>query len=312
MYRQSLRASATLRSAAVRAATRPSARLTLSKIGSRSYSSGGESQQKSSSTFFTAASYIAPTLLAVAGYWAFVDRPYKNAKAAKSAAAAVSTPSTPEIVEEKEEEVVFVGDIPEEKDAESSSDFEIETLALIKAAEEALAKEVPAEASALVSEIVDDSQAISGAIADVVESLAEGATQIAEEVTAIAKDTTEGKDKKSESTGTEGAFNAETGEINWDCPCLGGMANGPCGEEFKTAFSCFVYSEDEPKGIDCIEKFSAMQECFKRHPEIYAEEIREAEPFPEEAQLEASNSDESKSEEPKSEVTESASEPTEK
>lgn len=53
----------------------------------------------------------------------------------------------------------------------------------------------------------------------------------------------------------QGAFNPETGEINWDCPCLGGMAHGPCGEEFKTAFSCFVYSNEEPKGMDCIEKF---------------------------------------------------------
>jgi mitochondrial intermembrane space import and assembly protein 40 len=53
----------------------------------------------------------------------------------------------------------------------------------------------------------------------------------------------------------QGAFNPETGEINWDCPCLGGMAHGPCGEEFKAAFSCFVYSEAEPKGMDCIEKF---------------------------------------------------------
>lgn len=53
----------------------------------------------------------------------------------------------------------------------------------------------------------------------------------------------------------QGAFNPETGEINWDCPCLGGMAHGPCGEEFKTAFSCFVFSEEEPKGMDCIDKF---------------------------------------------------------
>lgn len=53
----------------------------------------------------------------------------------------------------------------------------------------------------------------------------------------------------------QGAFNPETGEINWDCPCLGGMADGPCGEEFKTAFSCFVYSNEEPKGMECIDKF---------------------------------------------------------
>ena len=31
------------------------------------------------------------------------------------------------------------------------------------------------------------------------------------------------------------------GEINWDCPCLGGMPQGPCGQEFKDAFSCFHY-----------------------------------------------------------------------
>lgn len=71
------------------------------------------------------------------------------------------------------------------------------------------------------------------------------------------QDTAEGKTpaELEEEAGQEGAFNPETGEINWDCPCLGGMANGPCGEEFKAAFSCFVYSTEEPKGMDCIEKF---------------------------------------------------------
>lgn len=53
----------------------------------------------------------------------------------------------------------------------------------------------------------------------------------------------------------QGAFNPETGEINWDCPCLGGMASGPCGDEFKAAFSCFVFSKEEPKGMDCIDNF---------------------------------------------------------
>ncbi|KAI7863774.1 hypothetical protein BDF14DRAFT_1841003 [Spinellus fusiger] len=69
------------------------------------------------------------------------------------------------------------------------------------------------------------------------------------------------------------AFNPETGEINWDCPCLGGMATGPCGEEFKAAFSCFVYSEAEPKGVDCVEHFKNMQDCFRRHPDVYGDEI---------------------------------------
>lgn len=31
----------------------------------------------------------------------------------------------------------------------------------------------------------------------------------------------------------------KSGEINWNCPCLGGMATGPCGVEFRGAFSCF-------------------------------------------------------------------------
>ncbi|RUS25074.1 hypothetical protein BC938DRAFT_472665, partial [Jimgerdemannia flammicorona] len=69
------------------------------------------------------------------------------------------------------------------------------------------------------------------------------------------------------------AFNPETGEINWDCPCLGGMANGPCGDAFKAAFSCFVYSTDEPKGVNCIEKFRGMQDCFRLYPDVYGNEI---------------------------------------
>ncbi|SSD59373.1 uncharacterized protein SCODWIG_01134 [Saccharomycodes ludwigii] len=73
----------------------------------------------------------------------------------------------------------------------------------------------------------------------------------------------------------ETAYNPETGEINWDCPCLGGMAHGPCGEQFKEAFSCFVYSEAEPKGIDCVEKFQNMQNCFREHPEHYAEQLKD-------------------------------------
>ncbi|KAH8119642.1 hypothetical protein DFH11DRAFT_1723141 [Phellopilus nigrolimitatus] len=76
-----------------------------------------------------------------------------------------------------------------------------------------------------------------------------------------------------QAAGGGGAYNPETGEINWDCPCLGGMAHGPCGQEFRDAFSCFVYSEDEPKGINCVEKFKGMQDCFRRHPEVYGEEI---------------------------------------
>lgn len=80
--------------------------------------------------------------------------------------------------------------------------------------------------------------------------------------------------QKDEENSYEGAaYNPETGEINWDCPCLGGMAHGPCGEEFKEAFACFIYSESEPKGIECIKKFESMRNCFREHPEHYKEEL---------------------------------------
>ncbi|EFQ33747.1 CHCH domain-containing protein [Colletotrichum graminicola M1.001] len=82
----------------------------------------------------------------------------------------------------------------------------------------------------------------------------------------------------------QGAFNPETGEINWDCPCLGGMADGPCGEEFKAAFSCFVYSKEEPKGMDCIEKFQGMQTCFRKYPEVYGAELADDDEYQEGAE----------------------------
>lgn len=74
--------------------------------------------------------------------------------------------------------------------------------------------------------------------------------------------------------GQEGAFNPETGEINWECPCLGGMAHGPCGEEFREAFSCFVHSTEEPKGMECIEKFKYVFECYwSADPALGIEEV---------------------------------------
>jgi intermembrane space import and assembly protein 40 len=60
-----------------------------------------------------------------------------------------------------------------------------------------------------------------------------------------------------------------SGEINWNCPCLGGMATGPCGVEFRDAFSCFHYSEADPKGSDCYEAFKTMQDCMQQFPKVY-------------------------------------------
>lgn len=84
---------------------------------------------------------------------------------------------------------------------------------------------------------------------------AEVAKAVEEEAGDGAESDEEGLGGLEEEADQQGAFNPETGEINWDCPCLGGMAHGPCGDEFKEAFSCFIYSKEEPKGVECIEKF---------------------------------------------------------
>ncbi|KAK2106428.1 Mitochondrial intermembrane space import and assembly protein 40 [Saguinus oedipus] len=67
------------------------------------------------------------------------------------------------------------------------------------------------------------------------------------------------------------------GNINWNCLCLGGMASSPCGEQFKSAFSCFHYSKEEIKGSDCVDQFWAMQECMRKYPDLYPQEDEEEE-----------------------------------
>nr|XP_037282256.1 mitochondrial intermembrane space import and assembly protein 40-like isoform X1 [Rhipicephalus microplus] len=59
------------------------------------------------------------------------------------------------------------------------------------------------------------------------------------------------------------------GDINWNCPCLGGMASGPCGPQFREAFSCFHYSTSETKGSECYNHFKAMQQCMSQYPALY-------------------------------------------
>ena len=80
---------------------------------------------------------------------------------------------------------------------------------------------------------------------------------------------------ESSSSASATAINEETGEINWDCPCLQAAIAPPCGEAFKAAFTCFVASKTEPKGSDCLGFFSAMQDCYRAHPEIYMKDVED-------------------------------------
>lgn len=63
-----------------------------------------------------------------------------------------------------------------------------------------------------------------------------------------------------------------SGDINWGCPCLGSMAAGPCALPFRDAFACFHYSTADPKGSECYDKFSVMQQCLSKHPELYGDD----------------------------------------
>ncbi|EPQ17964.1 Mitochondrial intermembrane space import and assembly protein 40 [Myotis brandtii] len=67
------------------------------------------------------------------------------------------------------------------------------------------------------------------------------------------------------------------GDINWNCPCLAGMASGPCGEQFKSAFSCFHCSTEDLKGSDCAVLFQALQECMQKYPDLYPQDEEEEE-----------------------------------
>jgi intermembrane space import and assembly protein 40 len=51
------------------------------------------------------------------------------------------------------------------------------------------------------------------------------------------------------------------------------MATGPCGVEFREAFSCFHYSEAEPKGSDCYDTFKTMQDCMQQYPTVYNQNL---------------------------------------
>jgi CHCH domain len=116
-----------------------------------------------------------------------------------------------------------------------------------------------------------DTAATEGAPRDSTDDSMEDNTKYSTADNSIVKDNT--TQDNSNPDKMQEAFDEETGEINWDCPCLGEMVKEPCGEKFKEAFSCFVYSKEEVKGSDCVEQFRAMQSCFQQHPEIYGQEL---------------------------------------
>lgn len=67
------------------------------------------------------------------------------------------------------------------------------------------------------------------------------------------------------------------GDINWNCPCIGATASGPCGYEFREAFTCFHYSTSETKGTECLEKFQILNQCMSEYPGLFKKSEQEEE-----------------------------------
>lgn len=69
------------------------------------------------------------------------------------------------------------------------------------------------------------------------------------------------------------------GQINWSCPCLGGLPYGPCGFEFRQFFECIHKLKDEDENgptsaqaQECFPKFALMKECFSKFPNLYPDD----------------------------------------
>lgn len=54
-----------------------------------------------------------------------------------------------------------------------------------------------------------------------------------------------------------------------NCPCIANMKDGSCGDPFIAAYRCFLESDTEPRGMDCMDQFREMRDCISEHPEEY-------------------------------------------
>lgn len=77
-------------------------------------------------------------------------------------------------------------------------------------------------------------------------------------------------DPKELDTSNQGAI-LPNGEINWDCPCLGNMPNGPCGPSFRQSFQCWVNNKGDDKSFaeKCYGLFVEWEKCLSVHKKIY-------------------------------------------
>merc|ERR1712150_99403 len=65
----------------------------------------------------------------------------------------------------------------------------------------------------------------------------------------------------------------EDGRPNFDCPCIGSLPHGPCGEFFKNSFRCWAKYKDESDSVnffqECQPLFIQWTECFEKYAGFY-------------------------------------------
>ncbi|KAJ0710677.1 putative mitochondrial intermembrane space import and assembly protein [Helianthus annuus] len=62
-----------------------------------------------------------------------------------------------------------------------------------------------------------------------------------------------------------------------ECPCIQNLRTGPCGSQFSEAFLCFMKSNAEEKGSDCVNPFVALQKCIQINPNAFPSDVLENE-----------------------------------
>jgi hypothetical protein len=115
-------------------------------------------------------------------------------------------------------------------------------------------------------------------ISAVLEELSVAADEIdaaGDEIYAVAEIAARAEEQTTEKSETRTLTREEEIDEALACPCIDSMRDGPCGDEFISAYRCFLESDSEPKGMDCVELFSSMQSCMAEHPEHYLDDEEE-------------------------------------
>ena len=70
----------------------------------------------------------------------------------------------------------------------------------------------------------------------------------------------------------------DDGTINWECPCIQREVVGPCGVEFRTAFSAYVdmKNEGQTKPSDTfMTAIKSFNTCAGKFPEYYMPRLKD-------------------------------------